>query len=113
MSAITTHVLDTSRGRPAVGIEIVLQYRSGHEWNKLGTGMTDANGRCSTLLADNAQIESGTYRLLFNVGPYYHAQHTETFFGEIPVVFEVPHPESHYHIPLLLSPYGYSTYRGS
>lgn len=113
MSAITTHVLDSSRGRPAIGVEVVLQIRSGHEWKNLGAGLTDANGRCNTLAAESGTIESGTYRLLFNIGAYYHAQHVETFYGEIPIVFEALHPETHYHIPLLVSPYGYSTYRGS
>jgi 5-hydroxyisourate hydrolase len=113
MSAITTHILDTSRGRPAVGVEVVLQIRAGHEWKNLGAGLTDANGRCNTLTAESSPIESGTYRLLFNIGAYYHAQHVETFYGEIPIVFEALHPETHYHIPLLISPYGYSTYRGS
>src|SRR5260370_1184648 len=113
MSAVTTHVLDTSRGRPAIGVEVILQIRSGQEWKQLGAGLTDANGRCNTLLAGESQIEPGMYRLLFNIGRYFHAQHVETFYAEIPVVFEVPHPETHYHIPLLISPYGYSTYRGS
>jgi 5-hydroxyisourate hydrolase len=113
MSAITTHVLDTSRGRPAIGVEVTLQIQSGHEWKQLGVGLTDANGRCNTLTAEAGPIESGTYRLLFNTGAYYQAQHTETFYTEIPIVFEIFHPETHYHIPLLISPYGYSTYRGS
>jgi 5-hydroxyisourate hydrolase len=113
MSSITTHILDISRGRPAVGIEVSLQIRSGDAWTELGKGLTDANGRCATLLAETVAIESGTYRLLFNIAPYYEPQHTETFFGEIPIVFEIRHPEAHYHVPLLISPFGYSTYRGS
>ena len=113
MSPITTHVLDISRGRPAVGIEVALQIRSGHDWKELGKGLTDANGRCTTLMAENGQIEPGTYRLLFNVGIYYQTQRTEAFFGEIPVVFEVLRSEAQYHVPLLISPFGYSTYRGS
>jgi len=113
MSAITTHVLDTSRGRPAIGVEVILQIRSGQEWKQLGAAVTDANGRCNTLTVADNTIEPGTYRLLFKIGPYYHAQHVETFYGEIPIVFEALHPETHYHIPLLISPYGYSTYRGS
>jgi 5-hydroxyisourate hydrolase len=113
MSSITTHVLDTSRGRPASGIEVVLQIRTGHVWKVLGSGLTDANGRCNTLMAGDETIESGTYRLLFGVGAYYHAQHTETFYSEIPIVFEILHLEAHYHVPLLISPFGYSTYRGT
>jgi 5-hydroxyisourate hydrolase len=113
MSAVTTHVLDTSRGRPAIGVEVILQIRSGHEWKQLGAGMTDTSGRCNTLMAEDRPIEPATYRLLFNIGRYFHAQHVETFYAEIPIVFEVLHPETHYHIPLLISPFGYSTYRGS
>ncbi len=113
MNPITTHVLDTSRGHPARGVEVVLEFRDGRDWKVLGKGLTDTNGRCNALLAECGQIESGTYRLLFCIGAYYHAQHTETFYAEIPIVFEVLHPEAHYHIPLLISPFGYSTYRGS
>ena len=112
MSAITTHVLDTSRGRPTVGIQVGLQMKSGENWKTLGTGLTDANGRCNNLMGDR-QLEAGTYRLLFNAGAYYQSQHAETFYSEISIVFEVLHPETHYHVPLLISPFGYSTYRGS
>ncbi len=113
MSGITTHVLDTSRGRPAIGVKVVLQIRSGSDWKQLGAGLTDASGRCGTLTVEGTPIASGTYRLLFDVGTYFHEQHVETFYGEISVVFEALHPETHYHIPLLISAYGYATYRGS
>ena len=89
MSPITTHVLETSLGRPAVGIGIALQVRSGHDWKELAKGLTDANGRCNALLEEQA-LTPGTYRLLFDVGPYYRDQHIETFYSEIPVVFEIP-----------------------
>ena len=113
MSAITTHVLDTARGRPGSGIEVALQIRLNGEWKQIGNGATDANGRCNTLTAVDGKIQSGTYRLLFNVGAFFLAQNTETFYTEIPIVFEVTRPEAHYHVPLLISPFGYSTYRGS
>lgn len=112
MSAITTHVLDTSRGRPAVGFQVNLQIKTGENWKTLGAGLTDATGRCTGLLGDNS-LEAGTYRLLFDVGPYYRELHIETFYSEISIVFEVTNPETHYHVPLLISPFGYSTYRGS
>jgi len=112
MNEITTHVLDTSRGRPAVGFQVGLQVKSGEIWKTLGAGLTDANGRCAGLLGEN-QLQAGTYRLLFNAGDYYRELHLETFYSEISIVFEVAHPETHYHVPLLLSPFGYSTYRGS
>jgi len=111
-SAISTHVLDTSRGRPAIGMQVGLQMKSGDTWKTLSAGLTDANGRCTGLMGD-IRLEAGTYRLLFNAGAYYREQHTETFYSEISVVFEVLHPETHYHVPLLLNPFGYSTYRGS
>jgi 5-hydroxyisourate hydrolase len=112
MSEITTHVLDTSRGRPAVGFQVGLQVKSGETWKMLGAGLTDANGRCAGLQGEN-QLQAGTYRLLFNAGGYYRELHIETFYSEISIVFEVSHPETHYHVPLLISPFGYSTYRGT
>jgi 5-hydroxyisourate hydrolase len=112
MSEITTHVLDTSRGRPAVGFQVGLQIKSGDTWKTLGAGLTDANGRCTGLLGD-ISLDKGTYRLHFNAGAYYRELDVETFYSEIAIVFEVTHPETHYHVPLLISPFGYSTYRGS
>ena len=112
MSTITTHVLDTSRGRSADGIRIELQRKSGENWKTVGEGRTDANGRCNNLMGDG-QPEAGTYRLVFHAGAYYQTLHTETFYSEIPVIFEVREPNAHYHVPLLISPFGYSTYRGS
>ncbi len=112
MSAITTHVLDTSRGRPAAGLKVELHIQSGTEWEPLGAGVTDSNGRCGTLMGDE-KLQSGAYRLLFDAGSYFKDQHTETFYSQIPIVFEIARPEAHYHVPLLISPFGYSTYRGS
>lgn len=112
MSAITTHVLDTSRGCPATGLKVELQFRSGSDWKTLGSGVTDANGRCATLMGEE-KPQPGGYRLLFDVGSYFKEQQVETFYSEIPIVFEIASPEAHYHVPLLLSPFGYSTYRGS
>jgi 5-hydroxyisourate hydrolase len=113
MSAITTHVLDTARGRPAEGIVVKLEVRSGDGWKLLGHCRTDANGRCNSLLPESARLEPGTYRLVFDVGGYFGSQQTETFYEAIPIVFAIRRPEAHYHVPLLVSPYGYSTYRGS
>ena len=112
MSGITTHVLDTSRGRPAADLKIELHKKLGEKWELIGVGLTDANGRCNTLLGD-APLETGTYRLLFHAGTYFQAQRAPSFYWEIPVTFEVREPGAHYHVPLLLSPFGYSTYRGS
>ena len=112
MSAITTHVLDTSRGRPAAGMRVELHRRYGEGWTPVGESHTDANGRCQNLTED-AKLEAGTYRLLFHASAYYEALHSETFYSQIPIIFEVRDPGAHYHVPLLLSPFGYSTYRGS
>jgi 5-hydroxyisourate hydrolase len=112
MSAITTHVLDTSRGCPAAGIQVELHLKSGGSWKSVGKGSTDANGRCNNLMGEGP-AEAGTYRLVFHADAYYQALHTETFYSEIPIIFEVREPAAHYHVPLLISPFGYSTYRGS
>jgi len=112
MSAITTHVLDTSRGRPAADLKVELHKKSGEDWKSIGAGVTDENGRCSSLLGE-APLAAGTYRLTFHADSYFKAHHVETFYSEIPVIFEVREARAHYHVPLLLSPFGYSTYRGS
>jgi len=112
MSAITTHVLDTSRGRPAAELKIELHIKSGENWKSVGAGVTDENGRCNALLGE-APLAAGTYRLTFHAGPYFKAQHVETFYSDIPIIFEVRDARTHYHVPLLISPFGYSTYRGS
>ena len=112
MSAITTHILDTSLGRPAAGVRVELHEESEEGWKPVGEGHTDANGRCNTLTGDEPQ-ESGIYRLLFHTAAYFQAQNRETFYPEILVIFEVGDASQHYHVPLLISPFGYTTYRGS
>src|ERR1700691_4340794 len=112
MSATTTHVLDTARGEPAAGMRVVLFQECEGSWKTLGEGRTDANGRCNTLMGDGP-AESGTYRLIFYTAAYFEAQSVETFYPEVQVIFEVRDPNAHYHVPLLISPFGYSTYRGS
>jgi 5-hydroxyisourate hydrolase len=113
MSAITTHVLDTSRGRPAANVEITLEVRAGEGWQTLGTGTTDADGRLRTLLPAGAPLEAGVYRLTFETGRYYAASGIATLYPSIAIVFDTQPGESHYHVPLLVAPFGYSTYRGS
>jgi 5-hydroxyisourate hydrolase len=114
MSAITTHVLDTSLGRPARGVPVMLEIRvGGGEWKTLGRGETDADGRLRNLLPDEAKLEVGVYRLTFDTGAYFSARGVEGFYPEASVVFHVREGEGHYHVPLLVSPFGYSTYRGS
>ena len=113
MSGITTHVLDTSTGRPAVGVSVVLERSDpAGPWVDVGRGETDQDGRVRTLLSDSAVI-AGTYRLVFDTRAYFDARRVDAFFPSVTIVFEVTDARSHYHVPLLLSPYGYSTYRGS
>lgn len=112
MSAITTHILDTARGAPAVGVPVTLEALGPQGWRPLGTGTTDADGRLRTLLPVGQPAEQGMYRLTFDTGAYFRGQGTEGFYPEVAVTFTV-RDARHHHVPLLLSPYGYSTYRGS
>lgn len=115
MAKITTHVLDLARGKPAQHLEIVLERldETGGVARRLGHGRTDADGRLKTLLGDDHALDPGPYRLSFAVGAYYRHHQVETFYDLIPIQFVVTRPDEHHHVPLLLSPYGYSTYRGS
>ncbi|MEA2173506.1 MAG: 5-hydroxyisourate hydrolase [Blastocatellia bacterium] len=114
MSAITTHVLDTARGRPAPGVPVSLSVRNGEgKWEAIGQGLTDADGRLKNLVAPDVPLALGVYRLTFDVAAYFSAQAVESFYEEVSIVFKVEDAAQHYHVPLLLSPYGYSTYRGS
>lgn len=115
MSRITTHVLDTALGRPAVGVPVVLERLAGNGAAPavLGRGLTDADGRLRDLLPPEPVLHTGIYRLTFDTGAYFRDQELEGFYPEVAVVFEVAEGRQHYHVPLLLSPYGYSTYRGS
>ncbi len=110
MSAITTHVLDTAQGAPAAGVPVVLSRREGHAWTEIATGTTDRDGRITDLTAEH--VTHGRYRLVFDTAAYFTASLQPTFFPEVHVVFEVA-DGSHNHVPLLLAPFAYSTYRGS
>jgi 5-hydroxyisourate hydrolase len=103
MAGLSTHVLDTSRGVPAAGVPVRLVDAAGRE---VAEGVTDADGRVAPLGGD---LPPGTYTLRFDVAAY----QPQGFYPEIAVAFTVAEGESHYHVPLLLNPYGYSTYRGS
>jgi 5-hydroxyisourate hydrolase len=109
MSPITTLVLDTAAGRPAAGIRVVLEFFSTptKSWATLGTGATDADGSASTLLPDDYKLQPGVYRLRFETSA------VSPFYPEVPLLFRITDAAQRYHVPLLLSPYGYSTYRGS
>jgi 5-hydroxyisourate hydrolase len=114
MSRITTHVLDTALGRPAVGVPITLErMSSGDEAVVLGRGVTDVDGRLRDLAPPGAALHAGTYRLTFDTGAYFREQELDGFYPTVTVLFVVEDGLAHYHVPLLLSPFGYSTYRGS
>ena len=114
MSAITTHVLDTSRGRPAAGVPVALARLSADgSPSVLAHGVTDADGRLRDLLPDGAAIDPGTYRLTFDVGAYFGEHEVAAFYPHVTIDFHVRDGGQHHHVPLLLSPFGYSTYRGS
>ena len=102
---ITTHVLDTAQGKPASGIPVRLELREPHGWTAVGGGVTDADGRLRTLV--KGPLRTGSYRLIFET------RARSAFFPEVSIAFEVADAGAHYHVPLLLSPFGYSTYRGS
>jgi 5-hydroxyisourate hydrolase len=112
MSKITTHVLDTSRGRAAAGITVTLERMYGEGWQAVGEGRTDADGRLRDLMSEDVPLGIETYRLTFDTGSYFAAHGVETFYPQVAIVFRARGDE-HYHVPLLVSPFGYSTYRGS
>ena len=111
-SPITTHILDINRGKPAVGVPVVLE-QNGQSWKEIAKGVTDADGRVSTLLPAGSPIAAGTYRLTFETASYFKKQGVTGFYPYVTIVFEVAEAAEHYHVPLLLSAHGYSTYRGS
>lgn len=113
-SPITTHVLDTTRGTPAVAVKVILEvYTSSKEWKELVRGETNTDGRILDLLPETTKLSAGTYRLTFLTAAYFRSVGLDGFYPHIPIVFELKEPVNHYHVPLLLSPYGYSTYKGS
>lgn len=109
MTTLSTHVLDTALGRPAQGIRVTLD----QEGVVTGSGVTDADGRANDLVPRQSTLSEGTYRLTFYVADYFSKTARETFYEEIVISFRIAAGSEHYHVPLLLSPFGYSTYRGS
>jgi 5-hydroxyisourate hydrolase len=110
-SPITTHVLDLSRGKPAQKLAVALDtLETGGQWRTLARGETDADGRIEDLLAPGTKAKAGVYRLVFETGLHYQGQ---CFYPSVTIQFELTDPSQHYHVPLLLNAYGYSTYRGS
>ena len=114
MSAITTHILDIATGKPGAGVPVILE-RKTHTagWQKIADGISDIDGRVNSLLSPREPFLAGHYRLIFETGPYFLLQGVDCFFPQVTISFVVKDPTGHYHVPLLLSPFGYSTYRGS
>ena len=114
---LTTHVLDTARGCPAEGIKIALYRVSGNSHRKIAETVTNADGRTDSPILPAETFKTGTYELIFFAGDYLHASGVASdepnFLDQIPIRFGMSDETAHYHVPLLLSPYGYSTYRGS
>lgn len=113
MSGITTHVLDTARGRPASGVPALLEIREEDGWREIGHALTDDDGRVRRFLPEGSSLIPGIYRLTFDLDRYFAAQEIEGFYPGATIVFHVRDAAQHHHVPLLLSPFGYSTYRGS
>lgn len=112
MSPLTTHILDTATGKPARGVPIILERETAPgTWEKQAEGVTNDDGRCPGLLAEGA-LERAVYRLTFDIATY-EAGGAQGFYPYAQIVFRVSDPAQHHHVPLLLSPFGYSTYRGS
>jgi 5-hydroxyisourate hydrolase len=111
MSTLSTHVLDATSGLPAAGVRVALARRDGDAWQPLGEAVTDDDGRARDLAPGG--LGTGVHRLVFATGEYFAATGQTGFYPEVPVVFEVADGERHYHVPLLLSPFAFSTYRGS
>jgi 5-hydroxyisourate hydrolase len=114
MKRISTHILDTAQGKPAKDVPVRLERQESRgEWRVLNSSRTDGEGRCVQLLPEKEDLHAGLYRLLFDTASYHHVQGTEGLYPVVEITFQVREGESHFHIPLLLSPHGYTTYRGS
>ncbi|MGB6843683.1 MAG: hydroxyisourate hydrolase [Candidatus Acidiferrales bacterium] len=113
MSDITTHVLDTSVGRPAVGVPVLLEIQSSPGvWREISRGATDSDGRLRHLLSSGSLTEAA-YRLTFDTRAYFQSRGVTALYPSVTIVFDVRYPKEQHHIPLLLGPFGYTTYRGS
>lgn len=109
---LSVHILDQQTGKPAANVEVILEQKQGDGWLPLNSGRTNKEGRIKALWPQQA-AKSGDYRVTFKTKPYFENRNQESFFPEVPVEFHISNPAEHYHVPLLLSQYGYSTYRGS
>ena len=112
MSQITTHILDTTKGKPAANVTIALLQQAGDSWQEIARGVTNKDGRIADLLPLEKRLELGIYKMKFYTQEYFAQDGTANFYPFVEIVFDVATTE-HYHVPLLLNPFGYATYRGS
>jgi 5-hydroxyisourate hydrolase len=110
---LSTHILDTAVGRPAANVPVALARWQEDAWRVLSEHTTDADGRCRQLLPEGTMLEAGLYRVSFDTAQYYKSQQVAGLYPRVEIAFEVRDPQQHYHIPLLLTANGYTTYRGS
>ncbi len=110
--SVSTHVLDLVRGGPAVGVPVTLELLAGETWQTIASGVTDADGRIKDLVSRDQEL-SGTFRITFTTADYLKESGNPGFYPYVPIVFHTVAGGGHYHVPLLLGPFGYSTYRGS
>ena len=113
MSAITTHVLDTALGRPATGIHVRLERKAADDWETVGRGETNEDGRLGSLYPGSSPLAAGVYRITFETRAYFEQLDVNALYPEVVVVFEAQPGETHYHVPLLIGPFGFTTYRGT
>lgn len=113
VSPITTHILDTAQGRPASGVPLSLHILQNGDWVEIGQGTTNNDGRVANLLPAEHMLKTGTYRIRFETGEYFKSNNLKGFYPYVEITFEIEKTDQHYHVPLLLNPFGYSTYRGS
>jgi 5-hydroxyisourate hydrolase len=113
MSYISTHILDTTLGQPAVGVPVRLEHRQQGDWQAIGAAQTDADGRCKQIVPDSIELGPGIYRLAFDTASYFGSQRVSGLYPVVEITFEIRAGEGRFHIPLLLSPNGFTTYRGS
>src|SRR4051812_28942130 len=112
MSQITTHILDTTKGKPAADVAITLYHQQSHGWIEIAEGITNSDGRIANLLPKDLVLELGVYKMNFKVQSYFDQLGVQAFYPFVDIVFKIE-TNDHYHVPLLLNPFGYSTYRGS
>lgn len=110
---LSVHVLNLQDGLPSPGVSVTLEKQDGQDWSRLSTAVTNEQGRVPALYPQDKVLEKGIYRVTFKTGDWFKKHQSATFFPEVPVIFEADGSVPHYHIPLLLSPYGFSTYRGN